>query len=253
MMLSTTSVNSFKKIFKYFAATLFWVAVWQFGAKAIGNATVLPSPSEVFSRLSVLVQTDNFWHITLLSCLRIIIGFLLGTAAGIIFGVLSRISKIIKALLQPLMLLIKTTPVASFIILLFFWLPNGSIPSFISILIVTPIISANLYESFDAIDTGLTETANLYKIHGFTRFKVLYLPTIKSYFLAAFSTSLGLAFKAGIAAEILCTPKNAIGTEIWGGKVYLDTESVFAWTIVVIILSLAFDILFKRLLRGNKK
>lgn len=248
MTASTTSVNKIKTLLKYAAAIIFLIAVWHFVALIIGNATVLPTPIAVFFRLAEIVKEQSFWQITLLSCIRIIVGFLLGSIIGAGFGALSHVSRTAKYILDPLLILIKATPVASFIILLFFWLPNNTIPSFTSVLIVIPLVSANVYEGFKAVDVGLKEVANLYNIRGLTRFRTLYLPTLKSYFLAAFSTSLGLSFKAGIAAEILCTPKTAIGSEIYNGKVYLETENVFAWTFVVIILSLLFDMLFKKLL-----
>lgn len=249
MTASTTSVNKFKIIIKNAAAILFLIAVWHVVAKIIGNSTVLPTPTSVFRKLIQIASTAEFWAITTISCLRIIFGFLLGCIFGVLFGVLSHISKIAKTLLDPLLILIKATPVASFIILLFFWFPNNTIPTFISLLIVIPLVSANVYEGFGAVDKRLIEAADVYKIKGFARLRVLYLPTIKSYFLAAFSTSLGLAFKSGIAAEILCTPKTAIGSKIYDGKIYLETENVFAWTFVVIVLSLAFEVLFKRLLK----
>lgn len=253
MTASTTSVNKIKILLKKATAIIFLIAVWQGVALLIGNATVLPTPIAVFLKLLEIAKDSDFWLITLLSCIRIIAGFLLGSIIGAGFGALSHISKTAKYLLDPLLILIKATPVASFIILLFFWLPNNTIPSFTSILIVIPLVASNVYEGFCSVDVGLKEVANLYNIRGFARFRALYLPTLKSYFLAAFSTSLGLSFKAGIAAEILCTPKTAIGSEIYNGKVYLETENVFAWTFVVIVLSLLFEVLFKKLLERGAK
>ncbi len=252
MTVSTTSANKIFTLIKKAAAIIILIAVWHFVATFIANATVLPTPIAVFTRLWAIVKDTDFWKIISISCVRIILGFLLGSIIGAGFGALSHISKTAKYLLDPLLILVKATPVASFIILLFFWFPNNTIPSITSILIVIPLVASNVYEGFRAVDGGLIEAANLYSIKGFTRFRALYLPTLKSYFLAAFSTSLGLSFKAGIAAEILCTPKVAIGSEIYNGKVYLETENVFAWTFVVIVLSLLFEVLFKKLLeRGG--
>ena len=46
-----------------------------------------------------------------------------------------------------------------------------------------------------------------------------------------------MAWKAGIAAEVLAVPKQAIGTEIYFSKLWFETPTLFAWTIVIIILS----------------
>jgi NitT/TauT family transport system permease protein len=53
-----------------------------------------------------------------------------------------------------------------------------------------------------------------------------------------------MAWKAGISAEVLSTPNNAIGTELYFAKTYLETPSLFAWTAVVIVLSVIIEKLF---------
>ena len=52
-----------------------------------------------------------------------------------------------------------------------------------------------------------------------------------------------------MAAEVLCQPKLAIGTQLYYGKIYLETDRLFAWTAVVIVLSVLLERLLRRLLR----
>ena len=52
---------------------------------------------------------------------------------------------------------------------------------------------------------------------------------------------MGLSWKAAIAAEVICTPKETIGAGIYNAKIYLETPSLFAWTITVIILSVILE------------
>ena len=253
MMYSTISDNRIKKYTVRTAVIIFWIAVWQVAACFVSNPTILPSPLQVAERLFGLVRLPYFWRSTGLSCLRIIIGFFIGCAVGGLFGVLTFVSKVSKYLLEPVLLIIKTTPVASFIILLLVWFRNESIPSFISVLIVMPLICRNVFEAFLSVDKKTLDAAKVFELTFFQKLKIIYFPALKSYFLAAFSTSLGFAFKAGIAAEILCTPKNSIGKEIYNAKIYLETESVFAWTAVVIVLSLLFEVIFVKIIMGRRK
>ena len=46
---------------------------------------------------------------------------------------------------------------------------------------------------------------------------------------------------AGIAAEVLSTPQLGIGTELYFSKTYLETSDLFAWTLVVILLSMMIE------------
>lgn len=248
MKISTTLNNNIKKI----AAILFWIAAWQICCIFIHNQTILPSPVQVAARLTELICLPGFWKATCFSCLRVLIGFLTGCIIGLIFGILTHVSKTAKYLISPLLTLIKATPVASFIILILIWLNNTVVPSFISLLIVVPIISANVYEAFENTDKNLAEAAQIFQLSLKKKMKVVYLPTLKGYLSAAMSTSLGFAFKSGIAAEVLCTPKMSVGKEIYDAKIYLETVDVFAWTAVIILLSIAFSRLLRFMRRKER-
>ena len=52
-----------------------------------------------------------------------------------------------------------------------------------------------------------------------------------------------------MAAEVLCVPENSIGRAIFEGKQYLMTEDLFAWTLTVILISVAVEALALALLR----
>ena len=52
---------------------------------------------------------------------------------------------------------------------------------------------------------------------------------------------MGLSWKAGIAAEVICSPKNTIGAGISDAKVYLESPQLFAWTITVVVMSVILE------------
>jgi NitT/TauT family transport system permease protein len=62
-------------------------------------------------------------------------------------------------------------------------------------------------------------------------------------------TSLGLGWKVTVAAEVLSSPKFSIGTKLYKAKIYIESEQLFAWTIVVIVLSLILEYIFKYFLK----
>ncbi|MFQ8759416.1 MAG: ABC transporter permease [Intestinimonas sp.] len=85
----------------------------------------------------------------------------------------------------------------------------------------------------------------------------VYVPSVLPYFASGCRTALGLAWKAGVAAEVLCLPKNAIGAQVYYAKIYLETPSLFAWTLAVIALSFllewAVGLLLRRLEGGGMR
>ena len=146
------------------------------------------------------------------------------------------------------MTVIKATPVASFIVLLLIWIGSPKVPSVITFLIVLPVIWTNLDEGLQRQDEKLLQVAQIYGFSTFKKLKLLTVPSIKPYFISACRTSLGLAWKAGIAAEIIAMPRGSIGTSIGKAKQYLNTEEMFAWTLTVIVLSLLLELLAVKLL-----
>ena len=67
------------------------------------------------------------------------------------------------------------------------------------------------------------------------------LPSVFPYFIAALKSSLGMAWKAGIAAEVLLLPLISIGKMIAESKTNLETVDLFAWTAVTVILSVVIE------------
>ena len=172
---------------------------------------------------------------------------------GCLLAMLTSHVKLLRELLLPAMTVIKATPVASFIILALLWIGSAGVPTLITLLIVLPVIWTNLDEGYTRIDPALTEVTRVYRMSLWRRTRVLTLPSLKPYFVSACRTSLGLAWKAGIAAEIIAMPRGVIGTMIGESKLYIETVDSFAWTLTVILLSLGIEALVATLLKGRSK
>lgn len=230
-----------KKIARTLAVLAFWVIIWHFVAVKVDLAVLVSTPAEVAKRVVTLAGEKQFYTIIINSVYRILSGFGIAVISGIILGIVTAKVKLIDELVSPLLSVIKATPVASFIILALVWLNKETIPSFISFLMVLPIIHGNVSEGIKNTPSELTEMT---KVFGFSfkhKLTKLYLPSIIPYFIAGFKTSLGLAWKSGVAAEVLAFPKYSIGKELYQAKNYLETVDVFAWTLTIIVISMILE------------
>lgn len=245
-------MNSAKRFIKTFFKTLavaaFWILIWYLAARQVGKELLLPSPESVMKRLCEIMGTGEFYITTLYSLVRVMSGILLACAAGVLLAVLTHVSRLADSLARPLVTVVKATPVASFIILALVWIDRGSLPVFISFLMVLPVVWTNLMTGLKEIDGRLLELAKVYKIGFRQKLKGIYIPSVLPYFTSAAKTSLGLAWKAGIAAEVLAVPSRSIGKELFNSKAYFETADLFAWTFVVIILSLIIELVFEALI-----
>lgn len=227
----------------------FWLIVWQLAALAVGKDLLLPGPWTVARTLAALVVTAKFWQITALTLARIFAGMLAGAALGTLIAVLTCASVWCDRLLSPLVKVIRATPVASFILLVLLWVSTGRVPGVISALMVLPVLWGNVAKGIRETDPQLLELAAAYRFGRGKTLKLVYIPSVAPYFTAGVETGLGLAWKAGVAAEVLCRPKLAIGTQVYFSRTYMETADLFAWTLVVILLSFLVETVLVRLLR----
>jgi len=219
------------------------------GAMLLDNSLLLVTPAAVAKRLVSLLAEPDFLSSVGFSLVLIISGFLLALVAGSVLSVIAGRFRPAETLLWPYMTAIKTVPVASFIILCLIWLSSKNLSTFISFLMVLPIIYTNMLQGIKSTDRQLLEMAQLFRAGWLKKMKYIYIPHIKPYLLSACSVSIGLSWKSGIAAEVIGIPDGSIGEKLYEAKVYLSSGDLFAWTIVIVVLCIAFDKLFLLLLK----
>lgn len=223
------------------AATLFWLVVWQVAAWRVDSILFLPGPWTVATRLAELARTAVFWQTTGLTLLRVLLGMLWGTVLGVLLACLACVSRWLDAILSPAVRVVRATPVASFILLVFLWTDRDQVPVVIAALMVLPVVWGNVVRGIRECDRKLLELAAAYRFSRFKTARLVLWPSVRPYFLSAVTTSIGLAWKSGVAAEALVWPKLAIGTQIYNTKYYLETADLFGWTLMVIVLSLLLE------------
>lgn len=222
-------------------AVLFWIAVWQLASMRLDSDILLVSPFRVLCRLGELALTAAFWRAVCFTLSRIASGFFLAAVSGVLLAaVASRYSRI-RELLTPVMLTVKSVPVASFIILALIWFSSANLSVLISFLMVLPIIYTSVLDGIRSVDRQLLEMAQVFRIPGLRVVRYIYVPQVMPFFHPACSVALGMSWKAGAAAEVIGIPRGSIGERLQQAKVYLDTPDLFAWTLVIVAASLFFE------------
>ena len=226
---------------KRILALAFWLGAWALLAMAVDRELLLPGPAAVARRLVVLAGTSAFWRSTAVSLLRIVCGAVLGIAGGVLLAAGTARSSLLEALFAPLLSVIRAIPVASFILLVLIWVGRDILPCVIVFLMVLPVVWTNMSAGLQAADWRLLELAHVYGFSRWKTAKLIYVPTAAPYFLSACRACLGLAWKSGVAAEVLTVPARSIGRELYEAKLYMQTADLFAWTAVVVLCSLLIE------------
>lgn len=241
--------KNMNKTAKKIIAVAVLLAVWQAAAMLLNKKLLLASPVDVVIRLFTLWKEPGFAAAIGFSFIRIAGGFLLAFVIGIVLAVLAAGTEWVGILLSPVMVTIKTVPVASFVIIALVWLSSGKLSLFISFLIVLPVIYNNVLGGIRSMDVKMLQMADVYKLPWSRRFRYIWLPTIKPFLMSAATTALGMAWKSGVAAEVIGIPDGSIGEMLYNAKIYLNTADLFAWTVIIVLVSVLFEKVFMWLLR----
>lgn len=223
------------------AILLFWLMLWQIMSGWINKPIYLVGPIETMQALLRLVDSSSFWRAVGGSLARIGAGFGLAAVVGLLCGSLSHFVPFVRKLLSPLVSLMKTVPVASFVILALIWAGAEQLTLVISFVVVFPMIYLNTIAGLEATDPQLLEMAQVFHVSGWNRLWQIYRPALAPYLLSACQVALGMSWKSGIAAEVIGTPEFSIGENLYMAKVFFSTDELFAWTAVVILLSVLFE------------
>ncbi len=215
----------------------FWIAIWWIAAEAVDLSLLLPSPTQTLVAMGELLSTSLFWEHLLLSLLRVLAGILISLAIGTILAVLTTKVALARTLIAPLIHMIKSVPVASFIVLACLWMNSASLPILITSLIVIPVVWSNVSLGIEAVEPELVQVASVFGFSPIKKLTRLYIPTVFPHFLASCRSAIGMAWKAGIAAEILAPPLIGIGKAMYIAKTNLESAPLFAWTLVIVLVS----------------
>ena len=233
--------NKGKIYVKKFIILLFWLGVWQILAMCVDNFLLVVTPLQALRALLTLAGQAEFWWSAFGSMWRIALGFLLGAVLALFLAAVSYRYKITEEVLRPFMVFCKAVPVAVFAVLLLIWWGSSMLAVAICFLVVFPNIYLNTLEGLKSADRELLEMAEIFRLSFRTRFFYIYRPALKPFLLSAFQLSLGMCWKSGVAAEVIGTPAHSIGGALYLAKIYLDTAELFAWTAVIIVLSVLFE------------
>jgi len=225
------------------------VGLWAILSKVIDNEVIFPTVKSTLISLVEILKDPDFINIIIYSLLRSLIGFLISLLLAIVTGILSSISKLVYSLMNPILNFLSSVPTMAIIILALIWLDSDYAPMFVGFIMIFPILYETVLGGILNVDSKIIEMAHMYKVDRVTIIKDIYIPSILLSLNQVFSSALGTNLKMVIAGEALSQPKYAIGSNLQLEKMYLNTSGVFAWIIIILLISK----LLKYLIKAAKK
>ena len=231
-------------------ALLFYLTLWAVLARIVHQPLLLPAPREVLARLLALLLSAAFYQSLAATLLRTLAAYALGIAAAVLLAVLCVRFRACDLLLSPLLSAVRATPVTSFIVLALVWLSSPRVPVLTGFLMTLPVVYSALVQAIRAIDPRLLEMARMYRLGRRKTLAHVIVPSVLPAFAQSCLAAIGLCWKAVVAAEVIGVPKLAVGSRLYEAKIYLETDSLLAWTLLIVLLSVALERLLSRAARN---
>jgi len=240
-----------KKLLYVLLTVLFWASMWQIAAMWVNQPLFMPSPMQTFSSLAHLASTPLFWLSISFTFLRVAAGLVIAFILGIALAFLAAHISVLEQLLRPFISAVKSTPVMSVIVLALVWFSSSFVPVFSCVLLCLPIFYTNTLSGLRNVNKEYLEVAKVFKVKRKHVITGIIIPSVLPNVYAALAVSLGFSWKSVVAAEVLSSPRYAMGFQLYATKLYLDTPGLFAWTFAIIVISLVLEKGLKRLLPGG--
>lgn len=225
-----------RKRLRICVAFLILLGVWQLLAHTLDNTIILPYPKEVGLAMASQLQQEVFYTSILQTMYRILLGFLCAMGIALIFAFLSYFFHWFADLFYPILLLTRSIPNISYILIVLFWFSAQMSVIIISFLILFPTIYATIYQGLYDFPREYQDVMKLYPAPKRIEIKQIYLPYLRSFLFASTISGISLAFKVGIMAEILGQARTGVGRQLNICRLNLDMAGVFAWTIWIIFI-----------------
>ena len=241
--------NSFnpRALLRHAGVFAFYVALWALAAQAVGQPLLLPTPLSVGQKLLSLLPQASFYQTLAATMGRTLLSYVLGILAAVLLGMLCCRYALADTLLSPLLSAVRATPVTSFIVLALVWLSAANVPVLTGFLMTLPVVYTALVTAVRSVDTRLLEMASLYGLGRAGTLRHIWLPAVRPALIVSCLSAIGLCWKAVVAAEVIGVPKRAVGSRLYEAKIYLETDSLLAWTLTIVLLSVLLEQLLRRI------
>lgn len=230
-------------------SSIILLVIWEIVAIKLNNDIYLPRIEAVVVSMGEIFREESFIPSIISTLYRTIISFVGASVLAIILGVLSLMYPLFKEFLKPINAIGKTIPTMVLVVLALIWFNKDQAPYIVGFAIVFPILYEGIVSSLNKVDKNIIEMCKIYEVTTLDKVKKIYLPVIKFYLMSISISTFSLAFKVVVAGEVHGQPKFGIGSAIQVEKMNFNTPAIFAWIIIIAIISILFEVANKKLLK----
>ena len=206
------------------------VALWAWGSVLFGEF-MLPAPEDVFQKSLDLLAHFQQNEIGI-SLWRSVVGITIALFLGLIAGLIAGRFKTAMALLKPVITILLAMPPIIWVVMALFTI----------IVLVAPLTFASAAMGMASVNKQHEELFDAYKLGLWKKIRYLYVPHLTGYVISSIGVAVAMGVKVVIMAELLGA-NEGVGAQIADARAMLDTSTVMAYVLLVIVFVSLFEYL----------
>lgn len=214
---------------------------WQMIALWVNQPEWMPSLPRLITTLIELLTHSSFYLSVGFTLLRGLCGIFLSLVTATCLAVLFARFAWLHELFRPLLSLMRSVPVISFILLAVLFLHPESIPLLIGFLTMFPLLTENLTKGVRALRPELYIFSQQFRLGRRNKITQIIYPQLKPFLYSGLASAAGFGWRAIIMGEVLSQGSWGIGSEMKKAQTFIAVPELLAWTAVAILISYLTD------------
>ncbi|RXH21410.1 ABC transporter permease [Bradyrhizobium nanningense] len=216
------------------------IALWQVaGSTGLVNPLFLPAPSAIARAIYQLAVSGALWQHLSASLLRIGVGWMLGTAAGVAVGFAIGLSRLARSVGITFISALFPIPKIALLPLLILWLGIGEEPKIATIALGVFFSTAiSVYSGVDAVPRNLIRMAQSFNVPFATIVRKVIWPGALPAILAGFRITASVALLLVVSAEMIGA-QYGIGAFVLQAGNLMQTDQLLAGVVILSVFGLA--------------
>lgn len=206
-----------------------------------------PAPSVILQQLVVLSASGELWENTWASLRRLFWGFLLGGIPALLLGISMGLSRVLRAVIDPLVSATYPIPKSAImpLLLLIFGLGEGSKIVMVAIGVFYPVLINSMAGVLE-ISKIYLDVGHNFRASRWQMFRTIALPGALPLIISGIKLGVGMGLILIAIAEMIGA-KSGLGYMIWNAWEILSVETMYVGLLVIAVLGFGFSLLLNEL------
>ncbi|OGA54792.1 MAG: hypothetical protein A3G24_22175 [Betaproteobacteria bacterium RIFCSPLOWO2_12_FULL_62_13] len=225
------------------APFLLLAAAWEAVALAgVFPPKLFPPLETIFSTLAELAIDGVLWAHTEGTLLRLVLGFLLAAAVGVILGILMGRFQVVEDVFLPAVSFAYPIPGLAYAPLFVLWFGLGDMPAILLVGMASCfVIIINAWKGVKAVKPLWLRAAGVMGANERQMFWKVILPAALPYILTGLRLGLAQAWRILVVVEMLTAVEHGLGWMIFGAQEFLNTDVMLSGILVIGLVGLLLE------------